>query len=160
VLDYVTSSEAVLALPDEVQFTLAVALVALFAYYVWLMPITVLRGAFAVLFAPREQSALMRETPSGLANRALHALLGLPPLTDFARASRVRYAGIVALTLLASLFLAGAALAAVAMPMWLFNSAIRTRQYYPDLVWPLVALPFWLGGIFLLLSVVGRAIER
>jgi hypothetical protein len=72
----------------------------------------------------------------------------------------MRYGGIVVLTLLTSLFLASAALGVVVSPMWLFNSYIRTRQQYPDLVWPLAALPFWFAGIFVALSVAGRAIER
>lgn len=158
-LDYVLSGEAVLALPEEIQLAFGFALVALFAYYLWVVPITVLRGAFAVLSASREQAALLRETPSGRRS-VVHSLLGLPPLTDFARASWARYASVVVLTLLTSLFLASAALGVMASPIWLFNTYINARQLYPDLVWPLFAAPFWFAGIFMAVSVIGRIIER
>jgi hypothetical protein len=159
---FVSESSGVLALPDAAQFLLDYGLVALCCCYLWVGPIMLLRGAWALLVAPREQCAIMRETPSGrpFARNAFNTLLGLPPLIDFVHKPRGRYLKIVALSSLAGLFLASAGLGAMGALVILFDAYVGVLQSFPDLAWPIIGLPFGLAGILFALAVTGGVIER
>ncbi len=155
-------SPGVLALPDGMQGLLEYGLIALSGCYLWLVPVSLLRGAWALLFASREQCAAMRETPSArrFPRNAVNTLLGLPPLADFARKPFARYLKVIALGSAAGLFMAGAGLGAVGAMIFLLDAYVVSVQHFPDLVWPLVVLPFALAGTLMLFASIGGAIER
>jgi hypothetical protein len=124
------------------------------------------RGGFAAITAGNAERAIFRETPSGarFPRNAVSAVWGLPPLTQFARRPRGRYAAIIGLSILGNLFLSGASLAVLAAPvavpfvMVYLLFALRLQGLLVDVVASVLSIGFVVAVIFTL-SWIGRFIE-
>ncbi len=149
-------------LPSLFQLAVGIFLLFISVYYVWIIPVGWVRGAFAALTISAQDRAIVREIPGTRAwPDMLSALFGFSPLMSFARGDKLRWAAAVALSIMSTFFLTITSIVSQWSPLLYiyFGSLAAIRSPGMTLV-VLVGAPAAIGAVILIAAVIGRIIER
>ena len=159
---YIVDRMEILGLSMTMQVALAACALAFLIYYILVVPVSMIGGAVAAYGAAPEERNILKETPSGhrFPANVMSQLFGLPPLTNFARGSKSRYARIIALSTLSSFFMACATIAITAAPCLLLGGYAVTLRSDSPIAFGLVGIPIGLVAMLILPLLIGRQFER